>query len=133
VINVETMTKIKVKQEDIDELGHVNNSIYVSYLEDARSHWYSEAGISFDEMRERSLSTVVLRLDILYIKEARLGDLLRIKTTPVRLGNKSFVFEQVIFNHSGDIISESTVTNVMFDRLARNSIPVVDEIACQFR
>jgi YbgC/YbaW family acyl-CoA thioester hydrolase len=129
---VETITELIVKQEDIDELGHVNNSVYVSYLEKARSHWYSKAGISFDEMRKRGISTVVLKLEILYIKEALLDEFLRIKTSPVRLGNKSFIFEQIIFNQSGVIISKAAVTNVMFDRTIRKSIPVVEEIARQF-
>jgi len=133
VILVETITEIKVKDEDIDELEHVNNSVYVTYLEIARGDWYSCAGIPFDTMRIRAVSTVVLKLEVLYRKEAKLGDLLKVKTVPTRLGNTSFVFQQDIFNQFGEKIVEATVTNVMIDRRSKKSRSVVEEIALNFR
>ncbi|MBS4214704.1 MULTISPECIES: acyl-CoA thioesterase [Neobacillus] len=130
---METITEIKVEQEAIDELEHVNNSVYVTYLEKARGDWYRDAGISFNEMRKRLVSTVVLKLEILYIQEAKLGEILKVKTSPIRLGNKSFVFQQDIYNQSGKKIVEALVTNVMIDRSVRKSIPVIKEIARFFR
>lgn len=130
---LETITELRVEEKDIDELGHVNNSVYVTYLEEARGHWYKEAGLSFKEMGKRGLGTVVLKLEILFKKEALLGDLLKIKTSPIRLGNKSFDLEQTIYNQSGDIVSEAIVKSVMFDRNERKSIPVSKEIADQFK
>lgn len=126
------MTELKVKIVDIDALGHVNNSVYVAYLEQARCHWYESAGIPVNEMHNRFVSTVVLRLDIFYVKEAKLDDTLTVRTIPVRLGNTSFVFEQVIFNQKGEIITEATVTNVMFDLITRKSVPVINEISNKF-
>ena len=132
MILVETITEIKVKEEDIDELEHVNNSVYVTYLEKARGDWYSSAGIPFDEMRKRVVSTVVLKLEILYMKEAKLGDVLKVMTVPTRLGNTSFVFQQDIFNQLGEKIVEATVTNVMIDRRSKKSRRVAEEIALNF-
>lgn len=129
---MKTITEIRVKPEDIDELEHVNNSIYVTYLEKARGDWYSNAGISFNEMRIRLVSTVVLKLEILYIQEAKLGEKLTVETTPIRIGHKSFVFQQDIYNQFNKKIVEARVTNVMIDRKIRKGIPVVEEIARYF-
>jgi YbgC/YbaW family acyl-CoA thioester hydrolase len=129
---MEAITELIVKEQDIDELGHVNNIVYVAYLQDGRTHWFTEAGISYQDMSARSLGTVVLRLDILYRKEARLGEKLRVVTRPVKLGNTSFVFEQHILNESGELITEAKVTEVMFDLTERRSTPVVEEIARHF-
>ncbi|WP_044894374.1 acyl-CoA thioesterase [Bacillus alveayuensis] len=129
---LETVTEIKVKPEDIDELGHVNNKVYVAYLEKAREHWYSEAGLPFAVMKKRNLGTVVLKLDVFFKKEARLGDILKVKTRPIRLGTKSFVLEQIIFNEANEAITEATITNVMFDTTVRKSTTVADEIARHF-
>ena len=126
------MTEIKVTIEDIDTLGHVNNSKYVSFLEQARNHWYESAGISMNDMLHKQVSTVLLKLDIFFVKSAKLDDLLTVKTTPVRLGNKSFVFEQIIFNGLGEIITEATNINVMFSLVTRKSIPVINEISAPF-
>lgn len=130
---METITEIIVKENDIDELEHVNNSVYLNYLEKARGDWYSQAGMSFKQMKERSLTTVVLKIEITYLKEAKLGDLLKVKTSPVKLGTKSFVQQQDIYNQRDEKVVESTVTNVMMNWGAKQSIPVVEEIARFFK
>jgi len=128
----EIVTEIIVKEDHIDPIGHVNNIKFVSFLEDARGEWYRRAGISYEEMRRRKIGTVILKLDIMFLKEARLGDTLKIITCPKKLGTKSFVFEQKIYNQSEELITEVTVTSVMFDTNLRKSMPVVDEIAQNF-
>jgi YbgC/YbaW family acyl-CoA thioester hydrolase len=129
VVDLITDTEVVVKEADIDELGHVNNSIYGFYLEKGRSDWYKKADLSFEEMARRGIATVVLRLDILYLMEVKLGDCLRIQTVPDRLGNTSFLFKQVIFNQDEQKITEARVTSVMINRGLKKSIPVAKEIA----
>ena len=121
-----------VKEEDIDKMDHVNNCMYVIYLEKARKHWYQQAGASKDYLQQRNLGTAVLKLDVLFRKEARLGEQLIIRTKPDYLGNTSFVLKQTIINRDGELITEAIVTNVMFDRLKRNSTRVVKEISRWF-
>ncbi|WP_078428363.1 acyl-CoA thioesterase [Alkalihalobacterium alkalinitrilicum] len=124
---METITNIEVKPSDIDVLGHVNNSVYVSYLEKGRTDWYEKAGFTFNE--NQTIGTVIIRLDILYLKEVRLGDSLKVITIPIRLGNKSYVMKQNIFNQRDEHVSEATVTSVMFDTVTRKSVKVTNEIA----
>lgn len=129
---METWTEMIVQREDIDELEHVNNKVYVGYLEDARGDWYAQAGFSFDMMRKHNLGTVVIKLTITFLKEAVLGERLKVKTVPVRLGNTSFDLKQEIYNVAGEKVTDALVTSVMFDRKERKSVPVVSEIARQF-
>lgn len=129
---MENLTEIIIKEDHIDPIGHVNNIKFVSFLEDARGAWYMKAGISYEEMRRKKIGTVILKLDIMFLKEARLGDTLIIITHPKKLGTKSFVFEQKIYNQLEELITEATVTSVMFDTNLRKSIPVVNEIAQNF-
>src|SRR5690606_15911736 len=89
-IAVETVTTIAIEPNHIDELGHVNNTFYVAYLEQARGDWYDRAGISFSQMNERGIGTVLVRLDIQFKKELLLEDRPAVHTIPHRLGNKSF-------------------------------------------
>jgi YbgC/YbaW family acyl-CoA thioester hydrolase len=129
---METITEIKVKEEDIDEMDHVNNSVYVKYLEKGRADWYREAGLSFQEMAKHNLGTVVLRLDILYKKEVRLGEVLRVKTIPKKLGNTSFVLYQEIVNEEEEVTTEATVVSVMVNKKERKSTEVANQIASHF-
>ncbi len=129
---MESATEIIVAREDIDELGHVNNKMYVGYLEKARMDWYARVGLTIDAMRERNIGTVVLKLTITFLKEAVLNERLIVKTRPVRLGKTSYDFKQEIFNETGEKVTDALVTSVMFDLKRRKSMPVVSEIARQF-
>jgi YbgC/YbaW family acyl-CoA thioester hydrolase len=129
---VEILYEMKVAEEDLDAIGHVNNVRFVACLEDARGEWYKRAGISYEDMRNRKVGTVILKMDIIFLKEARLGDTLKFMTIPKKLGNKSFVLQQYIYNQSDELITETSVTSVMFDLLSRKSISVVEEIASNF-
>src|SRR5512141_2127589 len=62
---------IAVVPADIDELGHVNNIVYVRWVQDAAvAHWRSRAPAE----EQARLFWVVLRHEIDYKQEARLGD-----------------------------------------------------------
>ena len=126
-------TEIVVKEEDIDSLGHVNHIVYFQYLQAGRTDWFRKTGLSFENLNKRNLESVVLKLEVLYKQEARVGEHLIVETHPLRLGNTSFVFEQRILNHRNDVITEATVTEVMFDLKTRKSTPVVEEIIRGFQ
>lgn len=129
---LKTITKVNVTQNDIDHLNHVNNSVYVSYFEIGRKEWYYQAGLSQEEKQKRNIGTVIKKLKINFIQESRKGDLLKIVTQPIRLGNSSFLLKQDIYNQSNDHITAAIITSVMFDTINRKSIKVVDEIARHF-
>jgi len=62
--------KIEVKPEDIDELGHVNNVVYLRWVQlVAATHWNL---LSTDEIRLKNI-WVALRHEIDYISPAFLG------------------------------------------------------------
>ena len=83
---MEAIKNIVVTEKDIDGLNHVNNSVYLNYLEQGREGWYiKNAGYSYDDFHDANLGTAVLRIDILYKKEALLHDKLRVITTPKNL------------------------------------------------
>jgi acyl-CoA thioester hydrolase len=68
---------IEVSPSDIDELQHVNNVVYLSYLQEAAiDHWCYAVPV---ELRE-PLRWVVRKHEIEYLKPAFLGDTLTIKT-----------------------------------------------------
>ncbi|WP_158318816.1 acyl-CoA thioesterase [Robertmurraya kyonggiensis] len=128
-----TTFELRVKEEDIDRLGHVNYNKYISYSEEALGDWYKKTENDWREMAERSFGTVVVNLNVSYIKEARLGEILNIVTTPLQLGTKSFVFKQEIYNEQEEKITEITKKFVMFDLSTRKGITVLDSIAMHFR
>ncbi len=125
---------IVVKEADIDGLNHVNNSVYLNYFEHGREQWYiHNAGYSYKDFHQANLGTVVLKMEILFKKEAILHEKLTVVTIPIKLGNTSFVFEQKIFNEHDEEICVATVTKVMIDYTTKKSVKVIDAIAQHFK
>ncbi len=71
---------IRVQPDEIDELGHVNNTVYLRYAEDvARAH--SDAlGLTLKVYKELGVVPVVRRHTITYFQSAVLGDEVRVST-----------------------------------------------------
>lgn len=68
---------LQVTEEHIDELQHVNNVVYVQFMQDvADKHWHS---VVLNEW-EKEVVWVVRRHEIDYLYQAVLGDELLIRT-----------------------------------------------------
>jgi len=66
--------QISVKDQDIDDLNHVNNVVYLQWVQDtAGDHWHNLA----PENYQKDFRWVVLRHEIEYYKAAVRGDQLR--------------------------------------------------------
>jgi acyl-CoA thioester hydrolase len=66
-----------VEPSDIDELGHVNNGVYVRWVQEAAiSHWGTDA----DPADQAALFWVVTRHEIDYLRAAMPGDGIVIET-----------------------------------------------------
>jgi acyl-CoA thioester hydrolase len=62
---------ITIKPDDIDELGHVNNTVYLRWVQEAAvAHWTAVAPAT----DQKKLLWVVVRHEIDYKRPARLGD-----------------------------------------------------------
>lgn len=69
--------EIEVKPDDIDELGHVNNVVYLRWVQQvASAHWQSKA---LSAITDKYL-WVVLRHEIDYLKPALLQDKIKAQT-----------------------------------------------------
>ncbi len=71
---------ITVIQADLDELGHVNNAVYMRYMEDtARAHSL-HIGMGLPVMQSHGVVPVVRKYNITYHRSALLNDSLEIFT-----------------------------------------------------
>jgi acyl-CoA thioester hydrolase len=76
----------RVRNHELDSLGHVNNATYLNYLEQAAIDHAAAAGFSEERLREIGGVFVARRHEIDYLQPARAGDWLRVVTWPVELG-----------------------------------------------
>jgi len=79
--------RIPVEPEDIDMLGHVNNVVYVRWVQDAAvAHWRARASAQ----EQASLIWVVVRHEIDYKRPAYLGDEIVARTWVGKASRRSF-------------------------------------------
>ncbi len=126
---METTIEILVRSTEVDFLGHVNNAKYLEYMEWGREDWYQKTGCSFDSLISQGFGTATVNINIDYLGECYRGDLLLLKTYPVKVGNSSFVMAQQISKKvEKKKVADAYVTTVTFDLNTRKSVPVPPEL-----
>ena len=86
--------KIQVRFADLDLMGHVNNSVYLSYFEMARVHFFAKIlGLEWDWDSE---GIILVRNEIDYIKPIFLHDKPLVFISVEEIGNKSFTLSYKI-------------------------------------
>jgi len=117
---------ITVHKNDIDELGHVNNVVYVRWVQEAAAaHWDS---LTSPEIRLKYL-WVVMRHEIDYLSPAFEGDQL-VATTWVgeSTGARSIRFVQINNKQSGKLITKATTTWCLLDGDTQKPKRVVENV-----
>jgi acyl-CoA thioester hydrolase len=71
---------IHVTQAEIDGLGHVNNTVYLRYVEDCVTTHAERVGMGLEQLRALGMLPVVHKHTITYHRSALFGDALEVST-----------------------------------------------------
>jgi YbgC/YbaW family acyl-CoA thioester hydrolase len=109
---------LDVRGYELDGYGHVNNAVYLNYLESARWALLKELGIGLKQFQEWKRWPVIARIEAVYLKPTFQDDALEIRTTVLEADRVRFAFEQVI--HRGeDVVFRGKVWAVMVNESGR--------------
>jgi acyl-CoA thioester hydrolase len=96
-----------VRFRDLDSMGHVNNAVFLTYMEQARIGFLFGRGATTN-------SIIIARVEIDYRSPVRLGDTVEIAVRCDRLGTKSFDLEYEL--SVGDrVVAEARSVQVFYD------------------
>ena len=111
---------------DTDAMGHINNAVYVTYLEVARQHYWQ----AFDSQSDyRRVPFILAGVKIDFRSEALVRETLTLAIRCGWVGNKSFGFEYEIREKTtGRLVVEASSVQVCYDYDAKQSIPVPLEL-----
>lgn len=120
---------IQVRFSDIDGYMHVNNGIYFNYFEHARAEFLFKV-CDWDIFK---VGTVVANINIDYRTPVHAEDKPEVYVRCTRIGNTSFVLEQVLMGKSKDnevkIFAQANTTMVFVDMQTMRPVPVPEEYA----
>lgn len=120
---------LEVRFRDCDPMGHVNNAVYLTYLEQARfAHWRALWKYRQDGWDRRVPGVILARAEVDYRGQAREGDVLDVQLSVARLGRTSFHYHYRIVNRAGALILEARTVQVMYDYETQTPVPIPDAI-----
>jgi acyl-CoA thioester hydrolase len=112
--------QVTVRWRDTDALGHVNNAVYLTYLEEARDAFYLRA--LGDPIY------VLVRLEIDFRAEVRHADrTVRVQIAVERLGTTSLTTRETLRRADGEVAAEARVVTVRWNQAVRAGVPFSDE------
>ena len=121
---------IPVLPGDIDEQNHVNNTVYLRWIQDvATAHWRAVASPKAQE----SIGWVVLRHEIDYKGPATLGDEMVLRTWVGKATRLTFErFTEIRRNSDGRLLSEARTLWCPIDAQTGRPVRVSEEVRLQF-
>ncbi len=102
-------TELKVRSYECDSYNHVNNAVYLNYLEHARMQYMHAIGFDYKGIVKAGFHMYVTEIDIKYKASAVLDDILFIEVKPTKLKKISGEFFQTVKKEDGTLCAEATV------------------------
>ena len=112
---------LKVRSYECDSYGHVNNAVYLNFLEYARMEFLNDSGFDYNGVTKAGYSLYVTRIDISYKQSCWLNDEIYIISWPVKLGAVSGMFHQVVQKKDGTVAAAADVSWAIVDKNGKPS------------
>ena len=119
-----TVTDIRVRYAETDQMGVVHHANYYVYYEAAREDLIKEIGIRYSEMEDMGIMMPLVETQCRYIKGAKYDDELVVETsvdalTPVKI----VINYNVKDKNSGEFIAKGKTTQAFVDK---NSFKIIN-------
>jgi acyl-CoA thioester hydrolase len=105
-----------VRFRDLDGMGHVNNAVFMTYMETARLAYFQSLGLGQNPLRE----LILARAEVDFRTPIELGEQVEVGVRPGRVGTKSFDLEQQV-RADGRIAAEGRFVLVAYDYTSASS------------
>ena len=105
----------RVRFRDCDAMGHVNNAVYSTYLEQARIGILGDLG-----------PFILARVEIDFRAPLRLGETVDVGVRAARFGTKSFELEHLV-SADGRVVAEAKSVLVGYDYDRGASVALTDD------
>lgn len=113
-------TDIQVRFNDTDALGHLNNTAYALYAEQARVMFFHSLGLE-------KITLILAHISLDFRKQMIFGDSVYVETRVEKIGNSSVTLLQNIFANNALVVETKSVV-VLFDYNAQKPKKIPDEL-----
>jgi acyl-CoA thioester hydrolase len=105
-----------VRFRDLDGMGHVNNAVFLTYMESARLAFFRSLGLGRNPLE----GLILARAEIDFRSPIELGEQIEVGSRPGRIGTKSFDLHQEVWA-DGRLAAEGKFVLVAYDYTTNTS------------
>lgn len=132
----EISTIVKIRFNDCDPIGHLNNVKYLEYMLNAREdHVENFYGFTYEDYTQQTGCTwITIQNEIAYLKEVRYNSKVQISSKTVDVGDRLSKIEILMKSEDGKTIHAVLwITIIYFNLKTRKSEVQPEEIKKKFR
>ena len=111
---------------DTDAMGHINNAVYVTYLEVGRQGYWAKLTGASDY---RLVPFILAHVTCDFRSEALISETLEVALRCAAIGSKSFTFAyEIREQRTRRLVVEATTVQVCYDYATKRSIPMPEQL-----
>ena len=107
--------ELRVRYQETDPMGFLHHACYFTYFEIGRTELLRASGGNYRQMEEQGMLVVVVRAECRFHRPARYDDVLRLRTTIVRVTPAKIEHEYRLFRQE-ELLAVGNVTLAVIDR-----------------
>lgn len=110
-----------VRFRDLDGMGHVNNAVFMTYMETARLNYFRSLGLGDNPLE----GMILARAEVDFRSPIELGEQVEVGVRTGRIGTKSFELDQEV-RADGRVAAEGRFVLVAYDYTTNQSQEIPD-------
>jgi acyl-CoA thioester hydrolase len=124
---------IEIRWRDVDQYGHVNNAVYLTYLEEVRDEWLARALAGVTGSGDAVWDYVVAHVSIDFRREVVQADDEVVASCALEgIGTSSVRTREQVHTAAGELAADARAVLVARDRDAGRSRPITGEERAAF-
>lgn len=107
---------LEVYSYQTDFLGHVNNAVYIQWMEIGRTKLLEAVGLSTEKIFQEGFAPVLVQTNITYKSPLYLGDTVQVKLWLSELRNASAIMQFRFYNPQKTLVAEGFQKGIFVDK-----------------
>ncbi|MFW9598441.1 MAG: acyl-CoA thioesterase [Paludibacter sp.] len=125
-ITFKHITPIQLRFNDFDALGHVNNSVYLSFFDLGKTSYFMQ--VLPDVQLNREVGIVIADIHVSFLLPVYPGENVAVETAVFEVGNKSFkLYQQLIDLDTNEVKCICKTVMVCFDAKTKSTRQISPE------
>ena len=115
--------KLRIDWSELDLLGHVNNVMFMKYVQAARVNYWEKSGI-YAELEKNKVGPMLASASFQFKKQLLYPGNVTIRSGMEFIKNTSFSIHHKLYDDNGNLVAEAQDVIVMFDFNKNEKTPV---------